>query len=157
MLVLLVTVVATGWAMIEALPLQELIDQADFIGIVEVVARRQLPPTGPKALPLIETTIKVVRPLKGTWKADIPPVFTYMGTLDGSMYIEDQPGFPAEGQQAIAFVRFEKNGRASCVNSIQGVWALHPETGAPQGMGLGKTLTDLEKAIADRAVPPVAR
>ncbi len=141
--------------MIEALPLSELIDQSDFIGIVEVVSRRQLPPARPKDLPLVETTINVVRPLKGVWLPGIPPVFTYMGTLDGSMYIEDQPGFPAEGKQAIAFVRFEGNGRPSCVNSIQGVWVLHPETGAPQGMGLGLSLADLEKAIAAR--PPVAR
>lgn len=135
-------------AMIRTLPLPELVQRAEFVFVVEVVARIQLPAPTPKDPPMIDTAVNVVRPLKGAWPGPEPIVFRTMGTIDGSLYIEDQPGFPAKGGRAVVFFRMGTTGAPICINGIQGVWVIDPATGELQGMGTGKTLTDLETEIA---------
>ncbi|NLI79669.1 MAG: hypothetical protein GX442_24900 [Candidatus Riflebacteria bacterium] len=135
-------------AMIRTLPLSELVQRADFVFVVEVIARIQLPAPTPKDPPMIDTAVNVVRPLKGAWKGPEPIVFRTLGTIDGSMYIEDQPGFPAKGGRAVVFFRMGATGAPLCINGIQGVWVIDPATGELQGMGTGKTLAELETEIA---------
>jgi len=139
--------------MIRTLQLAELVKRAEFVFIVEVVERTQLPSEGPKPFPMLKNIVKLVCPLKGEWASETPVVFFTAGNLDGSFWVEDMPVFPEKGKKALIFFRNGKNGEPIFINAVQGLWPMDSATGALQGMGLGKNLKMVEDAIEAQRKP----
>lgn len=137
-----------GMAMIETLPIPELVRQAELILLGQVERQTDLVPRQPGAVPAsprVETVVKPVQVLKGSTPG---PVLTFvtLGTIAGVPWFEDEPRFPPVGRRVFLFLRRGKQGLEP-VNLLQGVWPIAPDGVVIQGMGFGLTIEEIAAEI----------
>lgn len=144
--VLVLVLVSGGQAMIRTVSLPELVKMAHAVVIAVVDDRVEIAPAagGP---PSVKTTLRVVQSLKGDLAASHTFAITSLGSLDGTVYIEDEPVFPATGTRVLLFLEKAKTGDLIVANVIQGLWPLSAD-GQPGGIGTGNTVAAVEAEIA---------
>ncbi len=147
-LVLLVITIAAAEAMIATLKLPDLVRKADIIALVTVVSTSETA-TDKDQITTCRNELKLDKLIKGIWKPTEPMVVeTRQSGQPGQIgWIEDQPQFPAKGQQCLVFLARSQNDvdRLEIVNLVQGIWPIIE--GQPAGMGLGTKVSQIEEIV----------
>jgi hypothetical protein len=134
----LVALTTGGFSMIETLSLEQLAAKSDLIVFANVLGVKN---TGqlPEGVGVVANLIEITEVLKGDLsKGEKVKIKTFAG-------VEDSAAF-AEGKKYLLFLQ-KQDGFYVITNSIQGSWGI-AEDGSFTGMGTGKNLADVKKAIS---------
>jgi len=137
------TLCSGGWAMIQTLSLEDLVIEADVIGMatLKVINKGKADKNlGTK----VENTIVLSEVWKGGVKVNSEAVIE---TIEG---MEDQPIFDPKGKFIVFLKKVPDSERYQTVNLIQGCWPLDKE-GKPMGMGLGTSIEKIKEVIQKTA------
>lgn len=145
LVILGICVPTRGFAMIQTLPIEELVGSSDLIVVATLKSSKVLQKDTAGFL-RVEKVMTVENVLKGSAEAgkDLK-----IETIDG---FEDSPMIP-EGKKVILFLQKKATGIYKVNNLVQGSWPLleNEECG---GMGFGQTLTSLKKLIKEHPKAP---
>jgi hypothetical protein len=131
------TIYSTGFCMIETLSLKSLIKNSKFIIIATSVEVKPALDEVGSTSNVIENYLKVETLLKGSIETPNFKIDTIAG-------LEDEPVFVESGKYLLFLINAK--GKLRTTNAIQGCWPITPD-GRLVGMGHGKTLEDVKKAI----------
>lgn len=142
MLVWCVILCGSVHAMIQTLPLAELIAGSDLIVIASLKSSQEKGKTA-EGFTQIENLMTIATVLKGDLK---PGAEVSVATVGG---FEDGVTFPP-AQKGVLFLKRTAAGGYEVNNLVQGWWDLGPND-VPAGMGTGTTMDQLKQAIKDVA------
>lgn len=138
-----------SFAMIQELPLSELVAAADVIVIAELKDKTSLEPDQ-DGVAQVKNSLSVVETLKGDCAAaDLVTVMTLSGW-------EDSVEFEA-GRKAVVFLNIQEGSDPlgyEVTNFVQGHWPLDDQ-GKPTGMGTGVSIAQLQAEIAKNLPKPL--
>ena len=138
LILLLVTISIGGFAMIETLSLEQLAAESDLIVQATVLGVKETGKT-PEGVEICANLAEISEVLKGELAiGEKIKIKTFPGFEDGVKLIQRN--------QYILFLQ-KKDNYYMVTNSVQGCWGID-EKGNFTGMGTGKSLTEVKKAIA---------
>ena len=138
-LVLLAICVPTGgYAMIQTLPLEQLVGGSDLVVVAMLKSSRDLQKDSAGFL-RVEKVVTIDKVLKGSATSGKDLTFETIADF------EDSPKIP-KGCKVVLFLKANEAGVYEVVNLVQGAWPLL-ENGKCSGMGLGQTLNSLIELI----------
>jgi hypothetical protein len=137
-----------GSAMIRMMPLPELVQHAEVIAVVTIGMASPTDKPAASLIPWQAHELVVERVLKGSDRVGPTIALPLPHVADPRDREEDSVVLPPAGERAVVFLAKNPAGQWAAVNEIQGVWPLETGTDTLVGAGTGKTLADIEQAIA---------
>lgn len=134
---------------IRALSVAELVGDSELVVVAKVAGAVRLGAEG--SLVRVKTTFTTERVLKGRWNPATPLTVITLKAPEGQFF-ENSLDFPPTGERVVLFLTRDDQKAFLPVNGIQGIWPLEKGTDTPLQMGFGKTLKEVEEAVASRTV-----
>jgi len=133
-------------AMIKALPLPDLVRQADLVVVATVESISQAS-VDREQISTMKNVLKLDKTLKGDWAAAQPlVVLTQQRGAYGEVgSLEDQVEFPKAGKQVLLFLKKAGPDKLALVNDLQGVWPI--EGDKLHGFGTGVKMSAVVEVI----------
>lgn len=139
LLALILSFSTGGFAMIDTLPLEEVVIQSEVIAIATLKTAEKMP-KDKEGLVKIHNTVTLSLIMKGEAKTGEDLV---IDTIEG---IEDEPVFEARKRYVLFLQKIPNGTTWRTTNLVQGFWTLGDDE-KYLGMGLGTTKAQLEQAI----------